>query len=294
MAPAVHTTGNNLQRCFQEYLLKICIATPVLHDDDGTTHGEERLDYKPQTPASDLGANPANDPYADGARRLLAAKEANCPDGTGPLWESKLIHKVHILIFLVAVAHVVYGSVSLAISMWSMRRWKHFEEAAQQGDLMPLPIGQLRNESESSCWFGIRQAVRQFTHPIDKPTYIALRRMFCERMQARFSSPFCCSLSVCVCVCMCARVCVCVRVCVCMCMCMCACMHAHAHVRACVYVCVCVRMCARARVCVCVCVCVCACFGVRFGLWGSSRQQSPRPKPSDRSEKITMQTCTCG
>jgi Mlo family len=118
------------------------------------------------------------------ARRLLAAsKGSSCGEGKEPLWSSKLIHKVHILIFLIAISHVLYALLSLAISMLSMRRFHRFERTAQKGELLNLPIDQLQRQGESKIMFGIRQGVRQFTHPIDKATYVALRRLFFERMQ---------------------------------------------------------------------------------------------------------------
>lgn len=94
-----------------------------------------------------------------------------------------MIHKVHILIFLIAISHVVYALMSLGISMLSMRRFHAFEKVAQEGNLLPLPTDQLQRAGESRIMFGIRQAIRQFTHPIDIATYIALRRLFIEAVQ---------------------------------------------------------------------------------------------------------------
>ena len=152
----------------QEYLLRICIGK------------------------SDVEADYDSDGAAKApSRRLLAAGESTfCKDrGKEPLWSSALIHKVHILIFLIAISHVLYGMASLAISMLAMKRWRAFERTAQQGDLLDLPVDQLQKEGESRFVFGLRQAVRQFTKPIDRATYTALRRMFVETMHVRSQEP---------------------------------------------------------------------------------------------------------
>lgn len=103
------------------------------------------------------------------------------------MWSSALIHKVHILIFLIAVSHVVYALMSLGISMLSMGRFHAFEKVAQEGRLLDLPTDQLQRHGESKIMFGIRQAIRQFTHPIDIGTYVALRRLFIEAVQVRLT-----------------------------------------------------------------------------------------------------------
>ena len=136
----------------QEYLLKICITSST----------------------ADTGVKPS--------RRLQAAS-ADCAEGKEPLWSSELIHKVHILIFLIAISHVLYAMCSLAISMRAVRKWRRYERVAQSGELLDLPVAQLQREGEHKIWFGIRQGLRQFTHPIDAATYVALRRMFVETMQ---------------------------------------------------------------------------------------------------------------
>jgi hypothetical protein len=90
--------------------------------------------------------------------------------------------QVHILIFLIAISHVLYAMTSLGISMHAVRRWRRFEAEARNGDLLDLHVGQLQREGEHKLWFGLRQGLRQFTHPIDQATFVALRRMFVETM----------------------------------------------------------------------------------------------------------------
>jgi hypothetical protein len=123
------------------------------------------------------------------ARKLLVA-EANCPNGKEPLWSSDLIHKVHILIFLIAVSHVLYALTSLAISLHSIQRWHEYERSALLHGLLDLPVEQLQREGENRVSFGLRHTIRQFTHPIDEATYIALRSMFIENLQVCCLHPF--------------------------------------------------------------------------------------------------------
>eukprot|EP00892_Ulva_mutabilis_P012318 jgi/Ulvmu1/9459/UM052_0027.1 len=150
---------------FEEYLLRICVDKA---NKDGYEDVETEAGYR---------------------RRLLAAK-ADCPDGKEPFWSSALIHKIHILIFLIAASHVIYAVASLTMSMLSMRRWQEYERTAQEGELLPLPTDQLQKADESKIVFGLRQTVRQFINPIDRPTYIALRRLFFERMPVDSSFNF--------------------------------------------------------------------------------------------------------
>jgi Mlo family len=133
------------------------------------------------------------------ARRLLAASGAaaakatsSCGEGKEPIWSSNLIHKVHILIFLIAISHVLYAMLSIGVAMHAVRKWRKYEQTAQQGELLDLPVGQLQRQGEHKLWFGLRQGVRQFTHPIDQATFVALRRMFIETVQVRsLAAPWC-------------------------------------------------------------------------------------------------------
>jgi hypothetical protein len=154
--------------CVQEDLLKICIKSKGVQK--GQTTESKKYDSK-------------------SSRRLLAASSDNpCQGGKEPLWSSELIHKVHILIFLIAVSHVLYAMTSVAISVHAMHRWRRFECSTQSGELLDLPVDQLQREGESKVHFALRQAIRQFTSPVDQPTYLALRRMFIKSVQACFRS----------------------------------------------------------------------------------------------------------
>lgn len=112
-----------------------------------------------------------------------------CPEGKEPIWESELIHKAHILIFLIAACHIVYAMVSIALSMLAMRRWHKFEQRVKGGQLLPLPLDGLQKHGEPALVFGLRQCLRQFTNPIDIATYSALRALFVDRVEVRCILP---------------------------------------------------------------------------------------------------------
>ena len=82
----------------QEDLLKICIADP----DYIPSHVSEPIANGTATPAI-LSSDTAT---TEARRRLLAtgSTENACPDGKRSLWESDLIHKVHVLAFVIAGA----------------------------------------------------------------------------------------------------------------------------------------------------------------------------------------------
>eukprot|EP00892_Ulva_mutabilis_P008285 jgi/Ulvmu1/5829/UM025_0087.1 len=119
-----------------------------------------------------------------GARRLLAkALEHSCPDGQEPVWESKLIHKAHLLIFLIAAVHILYSMTSIGLSLLAMRRWKNFEkQVSQTTDALPEPWALQQGHKKSGMFLGFMQLFRQACRPLDLGTYAALRRLFLEKM----------------------------------------------------------------------------------------------------------------
>lgn len=146
----------------QEQLLKICIDS---------------------SSSSDTADSPGN----DAKRRLLAkAVEHSCPDGQEPVWESKLIHKAHLLIFLIAAVHILYSMTSIGLSLLAMKRWKRFErQVTQAAEPLPEPWAVQHGHSRSGMFLGLAQLFRQFYRPLDIGTYAALRRLFLNKMNVR-------------------------------------------------------------------------------------------------------------
>ena len=146
---------------------------------------------------SDLGRSSTDDDKNSGKaayRRLLAPYGDDCEDGQEALWSIKLIHDIHILIFLISVTHIFYSALSLILCMWSMRHWpkwekEHIDEiTAGNGTvtMMALRTGLLQRVGELNWHFKLRSFLRQFLHKMDKPTYLALRRMRLESLEVVF------------------------------------------------------------------------------------------------------------
>ncbi|XP_057471303.1 MLO-like protein 6 [Actinidia eriantha] len=60
-------------------------------------------------------------------RVLAAAKYDSCPKGQVPFVSTYGIHQLHIFIFVLAVFHVMYCIITLAIGRLKMRKWKGWE-----------------------------------------------------------------------------------------------------------------------------------------------------------------------
>lgn len=160
----------------QEHLLKICINSP--NKDDSSSEDDALYGYAPEATEELL--------EADAHRRLLAGGgESPCPDGKESLWSSDLIHKCHILIFLIAVCHLIWAMLSSVLSVFAMRKWHKFEANVQGRGLLPLPVGGLQREGEPMLVYGLRQCVRQFTHPVNEAQFGAIRALFIHLTKVR-------------------------------------------------------------------------------------------------------------
>jgi hypothetical protein len=92
----------------QKDILKICIHDSAYH----SNHANGTLEAS-WTQTSDQATAENNGTTVEPHRRLLAtdSTESSCPEGKVSLWDSDLIHKAHILIFLIG------GSPSTASAM---------------------------------------------------------------------------------------------------------------------------------------------------------------------------------
>ncbi|GJU86219.1 MLO-like protein 8 [Tanacetum coccineum] len=80
----------------------------------------------------------------EGARRLLlwyehgrslaGAKESSCGKGKVPIITVDGLHQLHILIFFLAVLHVVYSAATMALGRLKTRGWKQWEEETSSHD----------------------------------------------------------------------------------------------------------------------------------------------------------------
>jgi hypothetical protein len=64
-------------------------------------------------------------------RSLLGAAPAGalvaCPDGKAPLYTAESIHDSHVFLLFVAVSHVAYSAATMALCLWRLGRWRHWE-----------------------------------------------------------------------------------------------------------------------------------------------------------------------
>ncbi|GJW07460.1 MLO-like protein 8 [Tanacetum coccineum] len=80
----------------------------------------------------------------EGARRLLlwyehgrilaGAKESSCKKGKVPIITVDGLHQLHILIFFLAVLHVIYSAATMALGRLKTRGWKQWEEETSSHD----------------------------------------------------------------------------------------------------------------------------------------------------------------
>nr|GEX38944.1 MLO-like protein 8 [Tanacetum cinerariifolium] len=138
----------------------------------------------------------------EGARRLLlwyehgrilaGAKESSCKKGKVPIITVKGLHQLHILIFFLAVLHVVYSAATMALGRLKTRGWKQWEEETSSHDYEfsndPSRF-RLTHETSfvrahTSFWtripffFYIGCFFRQFFRSVSKSDYTTLRNGF--------------------------------------------------------------------------------------------------------------------
>ncbi|XP_020571305.1 MLO-like protein 9 [Phalaenopsis equestris] len=65
-------------------------------------------------------------------RRSLAQASSNsCPSGKIPFVSINGMHQLHIFIFFLAIFHVIYSALTMALGRLKIRRWKQWEEETQ-------------------------------------------------------------------------------------------------------------------------------------------------------------------
>ncbi|XP_075516875.1 MLO-like protein 10 [Primulina tabacum] len=126
-------------------------------------------------------------------RRVLAGKkEPSCKEGHVSLISVDGLHQIHILIFFLAVLHVTYSAVTMALGRLKIRGWKQWEQETLSHDYEfsndPSRF-RLSHETSfvmahSSFWtripffFYIGCFCRQFFRSVGKSDYLTLRNGF--------------------------------------------------------------------------------------------------------------------
>ena len=63
--------------------------------------------------------------YSSPKRLLLGALGGDqnyCGDGRAPFWSAATMYDTHILLFLVAVTHIVYTTITMTVCLWKVGR----------------------------------------------------------------------------------------------------------------------------------------------------------------------------
>ncbi|KAL9267579.1 MLO-like protein [Drosera capensis] len=126
-------------------------------------------------------------------RRLLTAEEQV---GKEPLITTEGVDQLHILIFFLAVFHVVCSAITMTLGRLKIRRWKEWESEISShnyeklnGDILFLDNYRLAHETSfvkahTGFWtrfpllFYVGSFLRQFYKSVTKTDYIALRNGF--------------------------------------------------------------------------------------------------------------------
>ncbi|XP_058090570.1 MLO-like protein 10 isoform X2 [Magnolia sinica] len=173
----------------QNYVVKICIPTKVANTmlpcalkTTATESKDRRLLW--------------DDPFSDSSlqRRALAAAGAatKCKTGHMPLVSANGIHQLHIFIFFLAVFHLVYSALTMALGRLKIRGWKQWEMETQSLDYeFSNDPQRFRFAHETSFvrlhisfWnripilFYIVSFFRQFFRSVRKADYLAMRHGF--------------------------------------------------------------------------------------------------------------------
>ncbi|XP_076888157.1 MLO-like protein 9 [Bidens hawaiensis] len=130
--------------------------------------------------------------YEEHRRILAGAPESTCKKGKVPIITVDGLHQLHILIFFLAVVHVVYTAITMALGRLKIRGWKQWEGEALSPDYeFSNDPSRFRLTHETSfvrahtsfwtripIFFYIGCFFRQFFRSVSKSDYMTLRNGF--------------------------------------------------------------------------------------------------------------------
>ncbi|CAA3007697.1 mlo 8 [Olea europaea subsp. europaea] len=126
-------------------------------------------------------------------RRILAGdKKPECKEGHVSLISAKGLHQIHILIFFLAVFHVIYSAITMALGRLKIRGWKQWEnETSSHNYEFSNDPSRFRLSHETSfvrahtsfwtripLFFYIGCFFNQFFRSVSKSDYMTLRHGF--------------------------------------------------------------------------------------------------------------------
>ncbi|CAN8271276.1 unnamed protein product [Cochlearia groenlandica] len=128
------------------------------------------------------------------SRHLLAAGDisVNCKIGSEPLITLKGLHQLHILLFFLAIFHILYSLITMMLSRLKIRGWKKWEEETLSHDYeFCIDLARLRLTHETSFvklhtsfwttmpfFFYVECFLRQFFVSVGRTDYLTLRHGF--------------------------------------------------------------------------------------------------------------------
>ncbi|XP_061357445.1 MLO-like protein 10 [Gastrolobium bilobum] len=170
----------------QSYIVRICVPANVA----------DKLLPCPYT-----GTNNASSSEEEHSRKLLSYERRylsddttsyQCKEGHEPLISVNGLHQLHILIFFLAVLHVLYSAVTMLLGRLKIRGWKAWEaETSSHGYEFANDPSRFRLTHETSfvrahttfwtrnsIFFYIGCFFRQFYRSVGKADYLTLRNGF--------------------------------------------------------------------------------------------------------------------
>ncbi|GIM09108.1 hypothetical protein Vretimale_12949 [Volvox reticuliferus] len=168
----------------QEYLARICIPH---------THGSSYDKYKKKYNLAD-----------------------NCAEGKEPLWPVSVQHETHYFIFAVAVTHILYCALTIALTLRKVATWRPWEDAAlkesksSSGDVKVMQETVSRSLIRSMCTSAlaamsghrsplelvahlkavVTSLAAQFRVSVSQPMYHNVRLLFIEKMGLTYDFDF--------------------------------------------------------------------------------------------------------
>ncbi|CAN6235121.1 unnamed protein product [Urochloa humidicola] len=129
-----------------------------------------------------------------GARRKLVGRvsySGHCSsEGEVPLLSLHALEQIHILIFVLAISHVVLSAVTVLLGLLQMRKWMYWENAIQEeGDSAPKMITRVQkikfiqdwckgHEKAAMVIIWMRSFFKQFYGSVSNGDYVAMRLGF--------------------------------------------------------------------------------------------------------------------
>ncbi|KAL3625520.1 MLO-like protein 8 [Castilleja foliolosa] len=165
----------------QYYIAEICIPDRV---------ADTMLPCRVKAKDGDKGENRRR--LLSYERRELAGKSSACKEGSVPIITVDGLHQIHILIFFLAVFHVIYSALTMALGRLKIRGWKQWEqETSSHNYEFSNDPSRFRLTHETSfvrahtsfwtripLFFYIGCFFRQFFKSVSKSDYLTLRNGF--------------------------------------------------------------------------------------------------------------------